>query len=129
MDEDALQSLFNKCLDNVEHKLVAAVFEGVGGYVSVRSRSPVERDDLRRLGIRITHGAQQARDFAKGKGKGKATNWLTTAMRDTREAYRYFCHRSLEGHAEEMAQILRRGLSEHLGAVDALAGLAGLLED
>jgi hypothetical protein len=129
MDENALQSLFDKCLDRVEHKLVASIFEGVGGYVKVRGKSPIQRDELVRLGIRISHSATSSRDWARGKGRGRADTHLQNAMRDTREAYRFFCHRSLEGYAEEMAQILRRGLTEHLGAVDALAGLVGLIED
>jgi len=130
MDEEAIQSLYDKCIDRgVKHKLIAAVFLGVGGYVKVRGKSPIQRDELVRLGIRINHSAQGAIDYARGKGRGSAANHLTNAMRETREAYRFFCHRSMTGHAEEMAQILRRGLSEHLDAVDALAGLAGLLDD
>ena len=133
MDEEALCGLFEKCVNSVEHKLIADVFLGVGGYVSVRAKSPVQRDDLRSIGIKITYEARGelgrgARDAARKKNKS-ALIGLRNAMRETVLAYRFFTNRAMTDHADEMAQILRTGLSEHLGAVDALAGLAGLLDD
>lgn len=126
MDAAALQSLFEKCLTcEVPPKKMALVFAGVNGYILLRARMPVERRELGHESAWISTSLTQLDQWLEKHPKYDGVDRLRTCMKHTLRAYAFLKDRAFNEHASELAQMLRRGLSEHLSAVDALAGLTG----
>jgi len=128
---EALRGLFDKALDQVEHRDLGLVFTGLAGYLRVRSRT---RDELLDRAIRIETDLVRMGQWLDGAGKKNdgteverdGRQHLEGCWRETDQAYRLLLGQSLIPWASEMAGILRAGLVEHLNAIDALAGLAAL---
>ena len=143
----SLQGLFAKCVDrDVPWKKIAAVFEGVGGYLGARGREPGYDDvlgnaaqvttSLRLMRMALEPKTQRLRgdyhptrpryvhvDLSVDEIQRRAIPYLQQCMDATIDAFRFFAWRYRDQFADELVRILQIGLTEHLNAIDALGAL------
>lgn len=142
-----LQGLFDKCVARgVSWKKLAAVFDGIGGYLGVRGRE-LGYDDVQwnaatvrtalhtmRLAAepkthRVRGGYHPTRpryahvDLSVEEIQRRSIPHLQRCMEATLDAFRFFARRYRDEFADELERILKIGLTEHLDAIDALGAL------
>ncbi len=134
----SLAGLFEKAIVAVDHEKLALVFAGLAGWLRVRG---AHREELRFAGARMSSDIESMKQWLhptevnagikprKPEVPRTGENHLRRMWKATEECYTILVAQSLNPWAEEMADILRRGLAEHLHAIDALAGLAGRLKE
>ena len=142
-----LQGLFDKCIARgVSWKKLAAVFDGVGGYLNARGREP-GYDDVRRSAAQVSTALHSMRTAAEPKTvrvrggyhptrprfasldlsteeiQRRSVAQLSICMTATLDAFRFFSMRYRGEFADELERVLQLGLTEHLDAIDALGAL------